>query len=143
MLQGALHKPKALKPLKKGFFDKPKAQKTADVGTEKAQATSAAIQDDREEDDLISSLYSCQLSSDADRKLQKRMTKKKRGKKIPRCQVCAAVVSVVVQCMRMCKCNGVFCQEHRLPESHNCRVDHKSESPKLGPATNRSKVELI
>lgn len=98
---------------------------------------------DEDDEELMSNLYSCQVSSAEDRKLQKKMTKLKRGKRLPRCQVCAVVVPVVVQCMRVCKCNGVFCREHRLPESHNCRVDHKSESPQLGPATNRTKVGAI
>jgi len=30
----------------------------------------------------------------------------------------------------VCKCNGLFCMEHRLPESHSCTYDYRTELQK-------------
>lgn len=30
-----------------------------------------------------------------------------------------------------CKCEYIYCTKHRLPESHNCTFDHKSNDKKL------------
>lgn len=46
-----------------------------------------------------------------------------------------------------CRCEQSFCRKHRLPESHNCNFDFRSEGKKflakLNPRVEASKLERI
>ena len=50
-------------------------------------------------------------------------SKCKMGK--PRCEVCGAKLNLADQTIGLCKCELVFCKEHRLPESHACVYNFK------------------
>lgn len=74
------------------------------------------------------------------------VTKKRSKKKQEprhRCKVCGAVVSLAVPCLKQCKCDGIFCHTHRLPEFHDCSADFKADSPSLGPSVAPQKVRAI
>ena len=47
---------------------------------------------------------------------------------IKRCQAkdCKKKLTVVQQSLK-CKCEKYFCDNHRLPESHNCTFDYKNK----------------
>ena len=50
-------------------------------------------------------------------------SKYKMGK--PRCELCGAKLNLADQTIGLCKCELVFCKEHRLPESHACAYNFK------------------
>jgi len=46
-----------------------------------------------------------------------------------------------------CRCNNVFCSQHRLPEQHNCSFDFKSSGRNLlakqNPLVSGEKIKKI
>lgn len=68
--------------------------------------------------------------------------RRKKSGKSKRCQICDVPVSVVLACIKQCKCEGVFCSKHRLPEEHNCNVDFKGKM-RSEPSAAPTKVRAI
>lgn len=136
--EGDLPKPKPLKPIRKGFFLQPARPQP------KQQLAAPVSSEDEAGEGFLDSLYSGTVSAQSSTRASnnKPGTKKRKGQH-RRCQVCAGVVSVALSCLKQCKCGGMFCGKHRLPECHNCGVDHKAESPSLGPAVAPNKVQAI
>ncbi|XP_075239379.1 uncharacterized protein LOC142334936 [Convolutriloba macropyga] len=54
--------------------------------------------------------------------------------KKPRCFVCGKKTRIGAT--YSCRCEGVFCAQHRYAESHDCTFDYKSEGKKLLEYTN-------
>ena len=44
-----------------------------------------------------------------------------------RCELCQKKLQLAQTITGKCKCNKVFCEIHRLSETHNWTYDHKSE----------------
>lgn len=42
-----------------------------------------------------------------------------------RCEMCNKKLSLPTQFL--CKCAGIFCTNHRFPDSHQCTFDHKEQ----------------
>ncbi|KAI9297627.1 hypothetical protein K502DRAFT_287725 [Neoconidiobolus thromboides FSU 785] len=42
-----------------------------------------------------------------------------------KCYLCRSKLSPLKQVTNKCKCNYIFCDNHRLPENHDCSVDFK------------------
>ena len=49
--------------------------------------------------------------------------------KRPRCQLCKRRLGLAA--VYSCHCAGVFCTQHRYPESHQCSYDFKTEGRRL------------
>jgi predicted nucleic acid binding AN1-type Zn finger protein len=45
-----------------------------------------------------------------------------------RCHICERKLSMVEATVGACKCNGVYCNLHRLPETHSCTYDHRKDA---------------
>jgi hypothetical protein len=39
-----------------------------------------------------------------------------------------------------CRCGYVYCGEHRYPESHNCKFDHREHAKKILSKNNKAVV---
>ena len=57
-----------------------------------------------------------------------------------RCEVCGTRLNLAGQTIGLCKCDLVFCKEHRLPESHACAFDFKRLKLRLPEAMIPQKV---
>ena len=56
--------------------------------------------------------------NDSVKKIDTTAAKKKR------CQSCKKILKLSSEFT--CKCNGLFCNNHRFPDTHNCTYDHRA-----------------
>lgn len=60
---------------------------------------------------------------------------------------CKGKISLVKQIMNKCKCGYVYCDNHRLAESHSCQFDHiefqRDLIAKNNPVVQAAKMEKI
>ncbi|XP_068245636.1 AN1-type zinc finger protein 4-like [Palaemon carinicauda] len=58
------------------------------------------------------------------------VTPPRRGRKQkPKCAYCSKRIKLVTT--HVCRCDRIFCTQHRLPETHECTYDFKTEGRKL------------
>jgi predicted nucleic acid binding AN1-type Zn finger protein len=46
------------------------------------------------------------------------------------CKICNKKVSIVNTITNICKCNNLFCNNHKLPENHACSFDYLLKNSK-------------
>lgn len=51
---------------------------------------------------------------------------KPKNKSKNRCGICRKKLNLVTASTGKCRCEGVFCGNHRMPEAHECTFDHRA-----------------
>jgi len=137
------------KKLKRGFFDSQPRKRRTSVQKQN-QTTGASAEANAPKELSAEAVAECLYSSgpngtvwqEASKEARLGKPRRKKSSKSKRCQVCDVAVSVVLACIKQCKCNGLFCSKHRLPEAHNCSADFKGKL-QSAPSVAPTKVQAI
>jgi len=91
----------------------------------------------------------CKMQDKEGEKPKETETTRPIQKNLGRCFLsgCKGKIGMVKQIMNKCKCGYIYCDSHRLAESHNCDFDHmnfvKSKIATNNPLVRPSKINKI
>lgn len=67
--------------------------------------------------------------------------------KSKKCEICNKKLSLVQEMVGKCKCDKVFCNDHRFPKDHKCTFDHmkaaREELAKRNPVVKSDRLVRI